>query len=121
MRLRNTLLLVFICALVATLGAWTDKPQVDVRQGSPAVPAAKPWNALVDISRRGRRLDGFRPTMTIEGIGDSSTFNGKAISAGTYRVEVVFPHPGYYTYEVRVAKRVAARGTVYAFPPKTPQ
>jgi hypothetical protein len=115
-RLRSTLVLVLICAGVATLGAWTDKPHVDVAQGSPAVPAAKPWNALVEISRRGRRLDGFRPTMTIEGLGSPKTFTGKAISAGKYRVSVVFPHPGYYNYTVRVANRVEARGTIYAIP-----
>ena len=52
MRLRGTLLLVLICASVATVGAWTDKPHVDVAQGSrAAVPATKPWNALVEISR----------------------------------------------------------------------
>lgn len=117
MRVRGTLLLVLISAAVATVGAWTDKPQVDVAQGSnPAVPATKPWDALVEISRRGRRLDGFRPTMTIEGLSASRTFTGQAVSAGKYRVSVVFPHAGYYTYTVKVANRVAARGTVYAIP-----
>jgi hypothetical protein len=107
---------VVICAGVAILGAWTDKPHVDVKQGSPAVPAAKPWNALVEISRRGRRLDGFRPTMTIDGLGSPRTFTGKAVSAGKYRVAVVFPHAGFYTYTVRVANRIEARGTIYAIP-----
>jgi hypothetical protein len=106
---------VLVCAGVATLGAWTDKPRVDVR-GSTAVPATKPWDALVEISRRGRRLDGFRPTMTIQGLGDPKTFTGKAISAGKYRVSVVFPQAGYYTYTVKVADRIAARGTIYAIP-----
>jgi hypothetical protein len=101
---------------VATLGAWTDKPHVAVVQGSTAVPATKPWDALVEISRRGRRLDGFRPTMTIQGLGEPKTFTGKGISAGKYRVQVIFPQPGFYTYEVRVADRIAARGTVYAIP-----
>jgi hypothetical protein len=117
MRVRGTLLLVLICATVATVGAWTDKPHVDVAQGSnQAVPAAKRWDALVEISRHGRRLDGFRPTMTIEGMAGTRTFTGQAVSAGKYRVSVVFPHAGYYTYTVRVANRVAARGTVYAIP-----
>jgi hypothetical protein len=117
MRLRGTLLLVLICATVATVGAWTDQPHVDVAQGSrAAVPATKPWDALVEISRHGRRLDGFRPTMTIQGIGASRTFTGKAVSAGKYRVSVVFPQAGYYNYTVKVADRIAARGTVYAIP-----
>jgi hypothetical protein len=116
MRLRSTLLLVLICATVATLGAWTDQPHVAVEQGPTAVPATKPWNTLVDISRRGRRLDGFRPTMTIEGLRDAKTFTGKAVAAGKYRVQVIFPRAGYFTYTVKVANRVAARGTVYAIP-----
>lgn len=116
MRLRSTLLLVVICATVATVGAWTDKPTIEVEPGPPVAETAKPWDALVEISRRGRRLDGFRPTVAIQGIGNAKTFHGKAISAGKYRVEVIFPQPGFYTYEVRVASRVAARGTIYAIP-----
>jgi hypothetical protein len=107
---------VVICAAVAVLGAWTEKPTVDVEAGPGAVPAAKSWESLVEISRHGRRLDGFRPTMTIEGIGDKKTFTAKAIAAGKYRVSVVFPQPGYYTYTVKVGTQVAARGTVYAIP-----
>ena len=117
MRLRNTLILVVICAGVATVGAWTDKPRIEVKPGPGASPVTKRWDSLVEISRHGRRLDGFRPTMTIQGLGSGpETFTGKAITAGKYRVSVVFPHPGYYTYEVKVANRVAAKGTVYAIP-----
>jgi hypothetical protein len=118
LRLRNTLILVAICAAVAVLGAWTEKPTVDVKPGPGAVPAKKSWDSLVEISRHGRRLDGFRPTIEIEGIaaGSKQTFKAKAIAAGKYRVSVVFPQPGYYTYEVKVADRVAAKGTVYAIP-----
>jgi hypothetical protein len=117
MRLRGTLLLVLICATVAGVGAWTDRPHVDVAQGSTAaVPATKPWNALVEISRHGRRLDGFRPTMTIEGMTATRTFTAEPISAGKYRVSVIFPRAGYYNYTVKVANRIAARGTVYAIP-----
>jgi hypothetical protein len=55
--------------------------------------------------------------MTIQGLGSGpETFTGKAITAGKYRVSVVFPQPGYYTYQVKVANRVAAKGTVYAIP-----
>ena len=54
--------------------------------------------------------------ITIEGLDGSKTFTGKAVSAGKYRVSVVFPRAGYYTYTVKVANRVAAKGTVYAIP-----
>jgi hypothetical protein len=86
-RLRSTLILVVICAGVATLGAWTDKPSIAVKPGPGASPVTKRWDSLVEISRHGRRLDGFRPTQA-----------------------------GYYAYEVKVANRVAAKGTVYAIP-----
>jgi hypothetical protein len=116
MRPRSTLTLVLIIAAVALLGAWTDRAKISVDSGSGAVPATKPWETIVEISRHGRRLDGFRPVLTITGLGDPKTFHGNEISAGRYRVQVVFPHPGFYTYTVKVADRVAARGTVYAIP-----
>jgi hypothetical protein len=116
MRLRSTVLLVLVCAIVAILGAWTDEPHVDVAGGPTAVPVSKPWDAVVEISRHGRRLDGFRPTMTIEGMTGSTTFKGKAVAAGEYRVKVIFPHAGFYTYTVKVANHISARGTVYAIP-----
>jgi hypothetical protein len=116
MRLRSTLTLVLIVAGVTAVGAWTDRTKISVHPGSGAVPATKPWDTIVDISRHGRRLDGFRPTLTIAGLGEAKTFHGDEVSAGRYRVEVVFPHAGFYSYTVSVADRIAARGTVYAVP-----
>jgi hypothetical protein len=110
------LLLVLICTVVAGVGAWTDKPSVAVEAKPTVMTKTKSWDALVEISRHGRRLDGFRPTITIVGPGNSETLDAKAVSAGKYRVSVVFPQPGYYTYTVKVANRIAARGSVYAIP-----
>ena len=118
MRLRSTLMLVLIIAIVVTVGAWTDRTHVVLAKGPRAVPATKPWNAIVEISRHGRRLDGFRPVLTITGLGDPKSFLGKEVASGRYRVQVVFPHPGFYTYTVKVADRIATHGTVYAFLPK---
>src|SRR3954447_18440500 len=97
-------------------GAWTDRTSVAVTQGPTAVPAEQPWETIVEISRRGRRLDGFRPVLKIEGLGDPETFKGSQLPSGKYRVRVLFPHPGFYSYTVSVAGRVASRGTVYAIP-----
>jgi hypothetical protein len=116
MRLRSTLILVLIIAGVVTVGAWTDRTNVAVAEGPTAVPATEPWETIVEISRRGRRLDGFRPVLTIEGLGDPKSFTGNQLPSGKYRVQVVFPHPGFYTYTVKVADRIATRGTVYAIP-----
>lgn len=109
-------MLVLIVAVVVTVGAWTDRTQITLKQSPRAVPAAKPWEAIVEISRHGRRLDGFRPVLTITGLGNPKSFHGKEVAAGRYRVQVIFPHPGFYMYTLEVADRIATRGTVYAIP-----
>jgi hypothetical protein len=116
MRLRSTLMLVLIIAIVVSVGAWADRTQVAIAKGPTAVPAHKPWSAIVEISRHGRRLDGFRPVLTIAGLGDPRSFNAQQIAPGRYRVKVIFPHPGFFTYTVQVADSIAARGTIYAIP-----
>ena len=116
MRLRSTFTLVLIVTVVAFIGAWTDRTKVHVEPGSRAVPATRSWEAMVDISRHGRRLDGFRPVLTISGVGDAKSFNGSQVAPGRYRVEVIFPHPGFYSYTVKVADEVGARGTILAIP-----
>jgi hypothetical protein len=116
MRLRSTLMLVLIIAIVVSVGTWADRTEVAVAKGPKAVPATEPWDAIVEISRHGRRLDGFRPVLTISGLGDPASFHGKEVAAGRYRVQVIFPHPGFYTYVVKVADRIAMRGSVYAVP-----
>ncbi|HEY4433601.1 MAG TPA: hypothetical protein VGM99_04290 [Candidatus Cybelea sp.] len=109
-------MLVFICAGVALAGAWTDRTKISVQPGSGAVPAAKPWDTIVEISRHGRRLDGFRPVLTITGLSNPRTFHADSMPDGRYKIQVVFPRPGFYQYTVKVADRVAARGQVYAIP-----
>jgi hypothetical protein len=114
MRLRSTIMLVLIIAIVVSVGAWADRTEVAIAKGPRAVPAQKPWNTIVEISRHGRRLDGFRPVLTIAGLGDPRSFHAEEIAPGRYRVKVIFPHPGFWTYSVQVADRVAVRGTIYA-------
>ena len=118
MRLRSTLVLVVIVAVVAAVGAWADRPSVAVEQAPQLVPAAKPWSAIVEISRRGRRLDGYRPVLTITGDGQSKSFRGKEFAPGRYRVQVIFPYPGAYTYTVTVPSGHGARGTITAITPR---
>ncbi len=116
MRLRSTFILVLIIGTLVTVGAWADRTQVAVAKGPTAVPAQKPWDTIVEISRHGRRLDGFRPVLTIAGLGDPRSFHANEIAPGRYRVQVIFPHPGFFSYTVQVADRIATRGTVYAIP-----
>jgi hypothetical protein len=117
MRLRAIPLLVVIVAAIAALGAWTDRPRVTMEQDPPVVSASKPWSAVVQISRRGRRLDGFRPVFEVtDAVGKSVHVRAKDVGDGRYRVSLLFPRSGFYTYKLVVADRIAARGTVYAVP-----
>jgi hypothetical protein len=110
-------LLLVIVAAVAALGAWTDRPHVTLQPASPVVHQSQPWSAVVQISRRGRRLDGFRPVFEVtDPEGNSVHVRAKSVGEGRYRVSVLFPQSGFYTYKLVVADRVAARGTVYAVP-----
>jgi len=118
MRLRSRLMLAVIVAVVAAIGAWTDRPTVAVERPPALVPATQPWSALVEISRRGRRLDGFRPVLTITEDGESQSFHGTEIAPGRYRVRVVFPYPGAYTYTVSVPSGAGTRGTITAVAPR---
>lgn len=117
LRLRAIPLLVVIVALVAGLGAWTDRPRVTLAQAPPVAHTARPWSAVVEISRRGRRLDGFRPVFQVtDAAGATVDVKAHPVGPGRYRVSVLFPSSGFYTYTVVVADHVAARGTVYAVP-----
>jgi hypothetical protein len=117
MRLRAIPVLLVIVAVVAVLGAWTDKPKVAVRQAPKVAKAEKPWDAVVEITRRGRRLDGFRPVFEVtDSAGGIRRVRAREVGPGKYRVSVVFPASGFYTYEVVVPEGIAARGQVYAVP-----
>ncbi|HEY5059229.1 MAG TPA: hypothetical protein VII51_09450 [Gaiellaceae bacterium] len=112
MRLRSTVVLVVMVVLVAAVGAWADRPHVAVEKPPRTVPATRPWRAVVEISRRGRRLDGFRPVLTITGEGAKESFGASEFAPGRYRVQVLFPYPGHYTYTVTVPNGIGSRGTI---------
>jgi len=117
MRLRAIPVLVVIVACVAALGAWTDRTHVKVEEAPPVAHVSKSWDAVVELSRRGRRLDGFRPVFVItDSKGQSRSVGARDLGAGRYKVSVVFPAGGFYTYKVVVAHRIAGRGTIYAVP-----
>jgi hypothetical protein len=116
MRLRTVPILVFIIAIVAALGAWTDKPQMKVTDAPPVIAATKPWDAIVEVTRRGRPLDGYKAVLTLTGPRGTERVRAKELGAGRYRVRVRLPHGGFYTYTRAVGDRIAARGTVYSIP-----
>lgn len=117
MRLRAIPVLVVIVACVAALGAWTDRTHVKVEEAPAVAHVSKSWDAVVELSRRGRRLDGFRPVFMItDSTGHTRAVDARELGAGRYRVSVIFPQGGFYTYKVVVADRIAGRGTIYAVP-----
>ncbi len=111
-----------IVAVVAAVGAWADRPSVAVVHPPQLVTVDVPWSAILEISRHGRRLDGFRPVLTISAAGaPRRSFSGTEVTPGRYRVQVVFPTVGVYTYKVAVAKNVVTTGTVSVVPRPTAQ
>jgi hypothetical protein len=116
MRLRTIPLLVIIIAVVAGLGAWTDRPRVEVEAAPPIVEAMKPWDAVVEVTRRGRPLDGYKAVLTLVGPRGTQRIRAKELGNGRYRARVRLPRGGFYTYTIEVGDRVAARGTVYSIP-----
>jgi hypothetical protein len=116
MRLRTIPLLVVIIAVVAALGAWTDKPHVKVEDAPPVVKASQPWDAVIQVTRRGRPLDGYITVMTVTGPHGTQKVRAKPLGFGRYRVRVHLPEGGFYNYTLLVGDRIAARGTVYSIP-----
>jgi hypothetical protein len=116
MRLRSIPFLVLIIAVVAGLGAWTDRPTVKVTNAPAVIKAAKPWYAIIEVSRRGRPLDGFKPVLTLQGPRGIEKVRATELGGGRYRVRLRMPHGGFYAYTLVVGERVAARGTVYSIP-----
>jgi hypothetical protein len=114
MRLRAIPLLVASLACIAALGAWADRPRVQVERAPRVARTQEPWDAVVEISRRGRRLDGFRPVFEVSDPGGKTIHvQARGEGEGRYEVSLVFPSTGIYTYELVVADRVAGRGMVY--------
>jgi hypothetical protein len=115
MRLRTIPLLVVVVAVVAALGAWTDRLNV-VHNAPPVVAATKPWNAIVKVTRRGRGIEGYRAVVTLVGPRGTQQVRAQELGGGVYRFRTELSGGGFYSYTVRVGDRVAGHGTVYSIP-----
>src|SRR5207245_3512191 len=60
----------------------SDLTKVTVFKPPAHVTAGTTWNALVNVSRRGRRLDGFRTAIEIQDADGRVTFPGHEIEPG---------------------------------------
>ena len=108
--------MVLIIAVVAGLGAWTDRPNVKVESAPVVVEASKPWDAIIEVSRRGRPLDGYKAVVTLQGPRGIEKVRAQELGGGRYRIRVRLAHGGFYTYTLLVGDRIAAHGTVYSIP-----
>jgi hypothetical protein len=102
MRLRSSVSIIVIVLGLALFAGLADATRVKVKHAPRTAHTGKPWTAVVEVERRGRRLDGFRPTMTFVGPDGREVTHPSGSGSGTYRVQVVFPHPGKWSYTVRV-------------------
>jgi len=85
------------------------KPPLTVRAGTT-------WTALVNISRGGRRLDGFRPVIEIQDAQGRERFSGTQIAPGVYRIRVVFPRLGEWHYRLHAGRTSGMRGGLRVVP-----
>jgi hypothetical protein len=118
MRLRSIPVLVLIVALIAVIGAWSDRLHVQWTQGPPVVHAKQPWNATVQITRRGRGVEGYRPIVILTGPnGATQRVAATDLGGGRYAIRTRLHRGGFYTYTLLIrGDGVAAHGTVYAIP-----
>ena len=104
-----------ILAAIA-LSTATASLDVDFAAPSAGVSAGETWEGRVKVNRAGLPVDGARPLVAVtDASGRTHVFAASpGAKPGTYRVKIVLPEGGQWTYEVRVGSRVYERGTVAA-------
>jgi hypothetical protein len=115
MRLRTIPVLVIVVAIVAVVGAWSDRLKVETT-APPVIAATKPWNAIVKVTRRGRGIDGYHAVVTITGPRGTQQLRATDLGGGVYRFRVKLTGGGFYSYTLLVGDRIAGHGTVYSVP-----
>jgi hypothetical protein len=115
MRLRATAAVVVI-AISIVAAALADKTTVKMPTPAPPLVQSNTWTTLLQLSRRGRRLDGFRPVLEIEDQYGHRSFPGDETAPGVYRVRVVFPRRGPWKYTIRVGSETVKTGAMWVLP-----
>jgi hypothetical protein len=112
MRLRATAAVLIIAASIAG-AALADKTTVKLDQAAPLlVEKGKTWEPVIQLTRRGRRLDGLRPVLEIQDAGVRQVYRGAELKPGVYRARVVFPHAGTWKYRIRVGQETLKSGNM---------
>src|SRR6184192_1254630 len=111
MRLKGTAAVLVVAAGSVVLAAFSSGTKVTLATKPPStVRAGTTWTAFVDISRAGRRLDGFRPVIEIQDSRGRERFSGTQVGPGVYRIRVVFPRLGRWEYRVEAGTAVMRGG-----------
>lgn len=106
MRIPGTAALITSIVLIAVASAivatFADATSVQVEAPPQLVTRGQATDILVEVSRSGRRLDGWRPVVeTQDQFGERTYRHAEQIGPGVYRVRVVFPRIGQWTYVVK--------------------
>src|SRR3954447_13863213 len=98
MGFRATAAVLSVAAIAVVAAGFTSRTKVTVTKPPTHVRAGTTWEALVNITRQGRRLDGFRTAIEIQDELGRVSFPGEEVKPGLYRVRVVFPRLGKWSY-----------------------
>jgi hypothetical protein len=115
MRLRATAAVAVVAISIAA-AALADKTTVKLEKPAPVLVQSRTWTTLLQLSRRGRRLDGFRPVLEIEDEYGHRSYLGAETAPGVYRVRVVFPRRGPWKYRIRVGGETVKTGAMWVLP-----
>jgi len=102
----------FALAGIATI-AFGDPLRVKVENPPTAVVAGEPYVVNLVVTKYGRRVRNAHPVVTVSWGGGSFHYRASDVGHdGTYRVRVLVPLPGKFSYDVKVNGRTARRGTL---------
>jgi hypothetical protein len=112
-------------AILAAIALSTATSSLNVDLASPpsALEAGEAWVADVNVKRAGLPVDGAKPLVAVTDDSGITHFFAASPGArpGTYRVKIVLPEGGSWSYEVRVGEKVYERGVVRAQQPSLPE
>ena len=124
-RFRERFVLVAGAAIVLAIALSTATASINVDFSAPSFAgrAGEVVEADLKVKRAGLPVDGAKPLVAVTTrSGKTHYFEAKPGSRpGTYRVKLILPEGGSWTYEVRVGERVYERGIVRAHQPSLPE
>ena len=104
---------IWFALAVLTMVAFGDPLRVKVENPPTAVVSGQPYVVNLVVTKYGRRVRDVHPVVIVRWAGGSFAYRaGNAGHDGIYRVRVLVPLPGTFTYAVKVNGRTARSGTL---------